>query len=68
MLQSGGVKIWRPRQLYVGEGARDYVEARDRQAKDNAGVLDGPVEVLHGGESRRNQLATQGNTAAKPKL
>ncbi|KAK4056342.1 hypothetical protein OIO90_002786 [Microbotryomycetes sp. JL221] len=25
MLQKGGVKIWRPRQLYVGEGRRDYV-------------------------------------------
>jgi citrate synthase len=68
MLQSGGVKIWRPRQLYVGEGARDYVDARDRQAKDNAGVFDGPVEVLHGGESRRNRLAIQGDMAAKPRL
>lgn len=32
MMQKGGVKILRPRQLYVGEGKRDYVEINDRQA------------------------------------
>lgn len=31
MLGSGGVKIWRPLQVYVGEGKRDYVEISERK-------------------------------------
>ncbi|TFK74094.1 peroxysomal citrate synthase [Pluteus cervinus] len=30
MLQDGGVKIWRPRQIYVGAGKRDYVQLAER--------------------------------------
>lgn len=30
MLEKAGVKIWRPRQLYVGETERDYVEIEER--------------------------------------
>lgn len=32
MMQKSGVKILRPRQLYVGEGKRDYVEIAGREA------------------------------------
>ncbi|KAI8447640.1 citrate synthase-like protein [Phakopsora pachyrhizi] len=31
--QAGGVKIWRPRQVYIGEGSRDYVRIEDRIKK-----------------------------------
>ncbi len=58
MLNPSGVKIWRPRQLYLGEGARDYVESADRKEKRDAGVFGAPVPVSHGGESKRNELAT----------
>lgn len=68
MLNPGGVKIWRPRQLYVGEGEREYVEAKDRKEKAGAAA---PVQVGHGGDSKRNQLATykdeRGDTL-RPKL
>ncbi|GAA6041287.1 hypothetical protein JCM8097_001317 [Rhodosporidiobolus ruineniae] len=30
MLQQGGVKIWRPRQVYLGEGEREYVGMQER--------------------------------------
>jgi citrate synthase len=71
MLNAGGVKIWRPRQLYMGEGERDYVDAADRKEKAKSGVFDGPVEVSHGGDSKRNELATYRDIKGqlmKPKL
>ncbi|KAG9254278.1 peroxysomal citrate synthase [Emericellopsis atlantica] len=58
MLNPSGVKIWRPRQLYLGEGERQYVEASERQANADSTVFDAPVEVSHGGDSKRNNLAT----------
>jgi len=58
MLQKGGVKIWRPRQLYIGEGEREYVESEKRQEAKNKSVFDEPVQVSHGGDSKRNELAT----------
>ncbi|KAI0130258.1 citrate synthase-like protein [Xylariales sp. AK1849] len=58
MLTPTGVKIWRPRQLYLGEGERDYVEAADRKEKEKATVFDAPVKVNHGGDSNRQLLAT----------
>ncbi|GJD01220.1 citrate synthase [Colletotrichum higginsianum] len=58
MLQKGGVKIWRPRQLYVGEGEREYVEAGQRREKRDKSLFDEPVQVSHGGDSKRNELAT----------
>lgn len=30
MLAPGGLKIWRPRQLYVGSPVRDYVDLENR--------------------------------------
>ncbi|KFA47528.1 hypothetical protein S40293_02185 [Stachybotrys chartarum IBT 40293] len=58
MLVPTGVKIWRPRQLYVGEGEREYVDTANRQQKANSTVFEGPVKVSHGGDSKRNQLAS----------
>lgn len=71
MLQPNGVKIWRPRQLYVGAGERDYVDIWQRQAAVEPSVFDGPVDVSHGGDSKRNRLATYtdaSGTVYKPKL
>lgn len=73
MLQPGGVKIWRPRQLYVGEGARDYVERGNRNKKPSATVFDSIVQLNAGaGDSKRHQLATYkdetGSTWGKAKL
>ena len=74
MLNPAGVKIWRPRQLYLGESAREYAPAEDRREKekDKATVFDAPVEVGHGGDSKRNDLATykdeRGKTWTKSKL
>lgn len=31
--QKGGVKIWRPRQIYVGKPERDYVKLEDRKER-----------------------------------
>ena len=46
MMARGGVKIWRPRELYVGEGKRDYVNMQERKpAKPSLGSE--PSEVRH---------------------
>ena len=37
MMLAGPVKIWRPRQVYVGEGARDYVGMRERGEGEQKG-------------------------------
>ncbi|CEJ93696.1 Putative Citrate synthase [[Torrubiella] hemipterigena] len=70
MLQAGGVKIWRPRQLYLGEGERQYVRLNERQAKESD-KFGSAVQVTHGGDSKRNRLATyrdeKGDTL-RPKL
>ncbi|KAG6039146.1 hypothetical protein E4U41_003162 [Claviceps citrina] len=71
MLTPSGVKIWRPRQLYVGEGERNYVEMQDRPAESGADVFGAPSRVPHGGDSKRSKLATFTNEKGevyKPKL
>lgn len=71
MLTPSGVKIWRPRQLYLGAGERDYVEVNDRAEPADKTVFDAPVQVSHGGDSKRHRLATfKGETGEvyKPKL
>lgn len=35
MMLSGSVKIWRPRQVYIGAGAREYEPMEERKAKGN---------------------------------
>ena len=70
MLNPSGVKIWRPRQLYLGEGERDYVDVESRQQGADA-VFGAPSQVSHGGENKRNKLATftdEKGHLLKPKL
>ncbi|KAF4126204.1 citrate synthase [Geosmithia morbida] len=69
MLDKGGVKIWRPRQLYVGSGERDYVDISKRE--DAGEEFGAPTKVNHGGDSKRNKLATLKNEhgeVIKPRL
>ncbi|KAH9940957.1 peroxysomal citrate synthase [Amylocystis lapponica] len=56
MLQEGGVKIWRPRQVYAGEGRRDYVRVEKRVAVE--GLKQTPSSVEHGGITKRTMLAS----------
>ncbi|KZP25196.1 peroxysomal citrate synthase [Athelia psychrophila] len=56
MLQPGGVKIWRPRQIYVGAGKRDYVPVDERTAVQGEKMT--PTPVAHSGISKRTQLAS----------
>ncbi|EXL51692.1 citrate synthase [Fusarium oxysporum f. sp. radicis-lycopersici 26381] len=65
MLNKSGVKIWRPRQLYVGEGEREYVDTKDRKEKPDATVFDAPVKVEHGGEKQRALLAASAGLKSK---
>ncbi|KAI1636260.1 peroxysomal citrate synthase [Biscogniauxia mediterranea] len=70
MLNPAGVKIWRPRQLYVGEPQRDYADPDDRRPGPT--VFDAPVPVQHGDDSKRNELASfkdeRGQTWGRAKL
>lgn len=71
MLTPSGVKIWRPRQLYVGEGERNYVNVEDRPTDTDPGPFGAPTQVLHGGDSKRSKLATFTNESGhvfKPRL
>ncbi|KAG5647003.1 hypothetical protein DXG03_001727 [Asterophora parasitica] len=64
MLQEGGVKIWRPRQIYVGEGKRDYVPLSQRTPVEGLKVT--PSKVIHSGITKRTNLASfKGKVAAK---
>ncbi|OSD06613.1 peroxysomal citrate synthase [Trametes coccinea BRFM310] len=56
MLQEGGVKIWRPRQVYVGPSKRDYVPVEERVPVEGAKQM--PSRVEHGGITKRTMLAT----------
>ncbi|KAH9972808.1 peroxysomal citrate synthase [Lactifluus volemus] len=55
MLQESGVKIWRPRQVYVGSSKRDYVPIRERSIV--RGLKAEPLPVPHSGISKRTVLA-----------
>ncbi|KAJ2926934.1 hypothetical protein H1R20_g10171, partial [Candolleomyces eurysporus] len=64
MLQEGGVKIWRPRQIYVGETKRDYVPVDQRVAVE--GPKKTPSAIVHSGITKRTMLANfKGKTQAK---
>lgn len=56
MLQEGGVKIWRPRQIFVGAGKRDYVPLEERSTVE--GPKKSPSPIAHSGISKRTMLAT----------
>lgn len=45
MMQKGGVKIWRPRQLYIGEGAREYQPILERGEDSKAQLGSQPTKV-----------------------
>lgn len=55
MLQEGGVKIWRPRQIFVGAGKRKYVPLAERKMVEE---LKNPSPTVHSGISKRTMLAT----------
>ncbi|KAG8970535.1 hypothetical protein FRC03_006664 [Tulasnella sp. 419] len=57
MLQPGGVKIWRPRQVYVGSGRRDYVPIDERKEEPSRDPKSKPTAVPHSGQSKRTHLA-----------
>ena len=57
MLQKSGVKIWRPRQLYVGAPERDWVGIRDREDLSKGDPKKSPRDVPHP-SSIRAQHAT----------
>ncbi|KAJ7274310.1 peroxysomal citrate synthase [Mycena haematopus] len=64
MLQTGGVKIWRPRQIYAGAAKRDYVAVEERVAIE--GPKKAPSAVEHSGISKRTTLASfKGQSLAK---
>jgi len=56
MLQDGGVKIWRPRQIFVGEGKRDYVPIDERNSVEGVGKT--PSAIPHSGITKRTRLAS----------
>ena len=47
MLSPEGVKIWRPRQIYVGPSERPYVPVEERRAVEGIGRE--PSVVVHSG-------------------
>jgi citrate synthase len=55
MLDHGNGKIWRPRQVYVGEGLRDYVPIEERAEIHVSKHLDGVLELPHYQSKRRLQ-------------
>ncbi|KDQ19354.1 hypothetical protein BOTBODRAFT_62767 [Botryobasidium botryosum FD-172 SS1] len=57
MLQKGGVKIWRPRQIYVGAPKRDFVPIEERVEEDAQDPRRSPRIVPHTGQSKRTALA-----------
>lgn len=64
MLQDGGVKIWRPRQIYIGPGKRDFVPIEKRTAVEGPGRT--PSTIVHSGITKRTMLATfEGKAEAK---
>jgi len=53
MLDHGNGKIWRPRQVYVGEGLRDYVPIEKRNEIEVSKDQDGVLELPHYQSKRR---------------
>ena len=57
---AAGVKIWRPRQLYVGAGKRDYVPVEQREDKNPDDPKAHPSTVGHA-TSMRTMAASYKN-------
>ncbi|QRW18118.1 citrate synthase [Rhizoctonia solani] len=61
MLQPGGVKIWRPRQVYAGAGRRDFIpiDQRPTESDDDTDPKKVPSASVHStGQTKRTALAT----------
>jgi len=60
MLSPDGVKIWRPRQIYIGPKERDYtsIEERNEASRAPKKPTDAPTAVFHSGQNKRTQLAS----------
>ncbi|KAG2125404.1 citrate synthase-like protein [Suillus clintonianus] len=67
MLSPSGVKIWRPRQLYLGPSTRDYVTLEERTGAVQVGVGMEPSVIEHSGMTKRRKLAEAAGTV-KSKL
>ncbi|KAH0833027.1 citrate synthase-like protein [Lanmaoa asiatica] len=65
MLSPEGVKIWRPKQVYVGPSERPYVPVDERQGLEGIGKE--PSVVVHSGITKRRRLVEEGNVV-KSKL
>lgn len=52
-LETDGAKIWRPRQLYVGEGRRDYVSLEERPIREVKDSKQGVLGLPHYMSKRR---------------
>jgi len=49
MLSPSGVKIWRPRQIYVGSSTREYVPLEERTGAVQVGIGMEPSVIEHSG-------------------
>ncbi|KAJ8583487.1 citrate synthase [Rhizopogon salebrosus TDB-379] len=65
MLSPSGVKIWRPRQIYVGPSTRDYVPLQERASAVQMGVGLEPSVIEHSGMTKRRKLAESGKVKSK---
>ncbi|OAX37292.1 hypothetical protein K503DRAFT_771644 [Rhizopogon vinicolor AM-OR11-026] len=61
MLSPSGVKIWRPRQIYVGPSTRDYVPLEERTGAAQVGIGMEPSVIEHSGMTKRRKLAETGD-------
>ncbi|KAK0544520.1 hypothetical protein OC846_005819 [Tilletia horrida] len=58
MMLDPKAKIWRPRQVYLGEGLRSYVPVADRvEPRDGLPIHSAPVPLSHSLDINRRKLA-----------
>ncbi len=67
MLNPAGVKIWRPRQIYVGAPARDYVPIDERKEIPDLDFRAVPVPIAHAGDTKRRALASFKDQLGRPR-
>ena len=54
-MDEGKSKIWRPRQVYVGEGKREFVPLEERGTREVTDQKMGVLELPHYQSKRRLQ-------------